>query len=1106
MYQFSLCRLAALLLLSPLVFSCADSEAPPVASARVVTSTDDLIGGNRALGELGDYLIENDQIRVIIQGPGFSRGSGVYGGQLLDIDLRRASEVGPDGRGSGKDAFGELFPAFFTQSIAVDEVEILSDGSDGGPARVVARGFGGDFFTMLGVLNRAGLGSHEDYLDPESDPQLQYETIYELTPGDQFLTIRFRVTNISEADLQFPGSDVTTLLSLLPGLSLDGFTIPVGEVALFGATSPVFAPGAGFGVRYSLREAYESGVDFPAFPGLVTDWVASRGDDVSYGLFIDESDDNYVFNKAETYENETTEVTRSSLLIFLEASGFFGIFEFNGPDTLEVGETWEAVKYLAVGSGDVGSILDVINGVRDVSTGQVGGTVVDGRTGAPCTDCSVLIYQAGNDTRRIFSQYDTREGGRFVGSLESGLYSARVLGDGRELTDFVDFAVVAGRVTNLELNAEPQGRLVVTVLDNHGRRLPARVTAVGTYGEEHIGERTRDFLFDVHAGQGWHFSDMVPDTEDADTRRYIEAMEPTHNGIAELLVRPGTYQVYSSRGPEYDLQSTEVTVAGGQTVSVTGNLTRVVDTTGWIAGDMHIHTINSVDAENELDSVVQWMAAEGVEWAVATDHNYITNFGPAVVANHLEDWMVSSVGLELTTLDGGHFNGYPLEYAVGPVTHGSFEWSLLPPDRIFEMLRGLGAYGPDNTIVQVNHPRDSVLGYFNQFRRDGFTGEFVEPGFIAQFLSESGPMFYDENGDTTFSLDFNVLEVFNGSHTEFLHHYRVPEVLPDGEFPEDIPPAGSILIDEDGEVLFPGGVDDWYNFLNLGERFVAVGTSDTHHDSDPSGYARTMIYVGRDDPRSLTELDLAQGLLRRQAVATNGPLLNLWINDPEEGAMGREIRDTDGSVDVTVSMTAAPWISLSRINIVRNGLIAHTFEIDPDRDLAANPFEETVAVPMETDDESGDIRDSWFVAEAVGYRSLFPVIWPYEVPPIIISDAIGSLAGPLGLDSTVYGDLKPAPAFPVSAYALTNPVWVANDDEFTPPGPIPWRVRTEADNDPALDANPFGYTMTAGSIDPERVRDVAIAPRIADPQIRIFQRDPGNPFDIRRIFETFGHK
>ena len=138
---------------------------------------------------------------------------------------------------------------------------------------------------------------------------------------------------------------------------------------------------------------------------------------------------------------------------------------------------------------------------------------------------------------------------------------------------------------------------------------------------------------------------------------------------------------------------------------------------------------------------------------------------------------------------------------------------------------------------------------------------------------------------------------------------------------------------------------------------------------------------------------------------------------------------------------------------------------------------------------------------------MFPVIWPYEVPPIIITDAIGSLAEPLGLGSSVYGALRPAFAFPVSSYALGNPIWVdAGGSEFTPPGPIPRRLRNADSEDPGYNGNPFGYAMTAGPQDPLRVRDVAVAPRLQDPPTHIFARDPGNPYDVRRIFATFGHR
>jgi hypothetical protein len=539
--------------------------------------------------------------------------------------------------------------------------------------------------------------------------------------------------------------------------------------------------------------------------------------------------------------------------------------------------------------------------------------------------------------------------------------------------------------------------------------------------------------------------------------------------------------------------------------------------------------------------------------------------------------MVSSVGLA-TTLESGHFNGYPLNYEIGPMTHGSFEWPERPPQAIFDELRAMGTYGPENVMVQVNHPRDSILGYFGQYERDPLTAEFVAPGLLDQFLSASGPAFFrahlrwgsEEGGDepqedtcaaacaramqcylvgdaeacgaecledstqaqaqcvseadcstvvegcglalantateTTFSTDFEAIELLNGKRLENLHHYRVPEVLPEGEMPEDIPPAGTILVDEDGEVAFPGQIDDWYNWLNLGYRFIGVGTSDSHYDGEEPGYARTLIYTGEDEPAAQNELDLIRAMRTRRVITTNGPLIDFYINDASSGAMGQTLTDEDGNVSMTLLLTAAPWVSVGRINIVRNGLIAHVIEVDETRDLTAEPVVETIELALATN-EDGDAIDSWFVVEVIGYRSFFPVVRPLELPPLTLTDAIGSLAGAFGLDDATLGDLQPALAFPMSAYAITNPVWVTLDGELTPPGQILTAIRTAADQDSGQDQNPFGRTFVPGPVaEGEAVRFIGAATPIRGEPVFAFERDPGNPYDIRRLFEAFSHR
>lgn len=1099
---------ALLALLATGLGSCGDSsfEREGQASARFVGHRSELIGGDRALGDLGDVLIENEKIRVVIQREGFSRGFGVYGGSLIDADLRRPKEEGNSLNGVGNDQFAELFPAFFVQAVAVDEVKILNDGSDGGPAQVEASGVAGDFLELVGVLNRAVTGSNSQFDNPDSPPRIRYSTIYELEPKSQHIITRFRVQNISDRPLAFPGRDAVFLLNLL-GLPLNGFTVPVGDIALFGATSKVFIPGVGFDLRFGLERAYDRGIDFPAFPGFAAEFIAAKAENISYGVVVDPTPLNYAYNKRDIYDDGRTPITESSILVPFVASSFVGLFYSDAPPQIAAGESFEVVKRFVLGSGDVGSVVDEINTLRGVATGRLGGRVLDQVTGAPGEGLSAIVYQLHNDGfRRPYSQYDVRNDGLFGGTLEPGMYSVKVVGPGRTVEEYSDFEIRAGETSDVLIAAPSPGKIFVRIVDQNGVPLPAKATAIGRYAREDAGKLTPEFLFDLEAGEEFRSTDLVTDdAADPATLEFIESVAFTSDGTAELTVRPGEYDVVSSRGPEYDIQRSRVRVLPSQTATVKHSLRRVVDTRGWLALDSHIHSRNSIDSGMDLDERVAAVAAEGVEIPVSTDHNFITDYAPYIARNNLTQWLKPIIGIEMTTLESGHYNGFPVRYEVGAITKGAFEWARRPPDVVFDDLRAIGSLSPEETMIQVNHPRDDLLGYFGQYNRDPLTAEQQPPGFIDRFISPSGPAFVDDDGNTTFSFDYEALELLNGKLYWEVRHYRVPEELPPGEMPAVIPPVGNILVDADGDVAYPGVVDDWFNLLNLGYRYIGVGTGDSHTGFDEAGQFRTMVYLGVDQPDAVSDRMLIEGLRSRRAVATNGPLVDFWINDPDFGAMGQTITDGDGSVLLTYRLTSAPWISVGRINIYRNGVIAYTRELDENRDLAAAPFEETIDLDLGGDEASGPI-DSWFVIEAIGYRSMYPVIRPAELPPLLLTDALASLAGPLGLANDEFGDLRPPEVFPVTAYAITNPVWVTTDGgEFTPPGVVPLAVQNQPENDPKFQAGISAEGTVARrarrAIEQTQLGRVDIAGRRNVP---LFYPRSDNPADVRKVMARLG--
>lgn len=1120
--------LVALASVALLLQACED--ATPTPNARRVSTRADLIGGPSALGEVGDYLLENEQIRLIVQDKGFSRGFGVYGGGLIDIDRQRpVGPGGPEG-GNGRDQFGELFPIAFLQALVPQNVEIVADGTDGGAAIVKVSGAGGDFLSLTKALNQAVLNSHELPTNPldvfdvsklDGEPQIGYEIFYELLPGAKYVRMRVRLSNLTEADLPIPSTPGRLALGFL-GIDVASFDAPLGFVLLFGAGNKVFSPGFGYDIRFSLDDAYAegSGLPFPALPGLLTNGLISTSDNgISYGFFTlpdapgEEPTLNFAANRLDANGDNLYEETygrpvgSDTMLVPFLASSFTGVFYAQTPKSLPAGGSTEYSAYLAVGNGDVASVMDTILALRaergdDTPLVELLGQVEDEVTGAPVEGASVVLYDASG---RAQNQFSTDAFGRFRGTMPAGRWRAKVE-RAPVLSEGVDLELTADDGARfVRLVAPSPGTIAVRVRDDAGRPLPAKVTVVGTIDPAKSGVPTRRHLFDLSAGQEWRTADVIrDDPNDPDTRRYIESAHYTDAaGKVRVDVPPGReFLVYISRGPEYSLARVPITVAAGRTESVVAQLRRVIDTSGYISADFHLHAAPSLDSAVDLQTRVRSVVGEGVEILTATDHNFVTDYGPTLLAEGLEDWATSMVGLELTTLESGHFNGFPLARDAGLVTRGAFEWSLRPPDDLFTALRALGAHGPENTIVQVNHPRDTILGYFAQYDLDPLTAGIPElmcgPGLdLGCALIPNGPAFRDAEGMSTFSYDFDAIEVLNGSIIGQVHHVRVPEDTRGLRMPDivraNLPPPGTILCDAsinddgelefEGDVAFPGAADDWFNLLNLGHRAIGTGTSDSHAADDHTGYARTYLAVEDDRPRAIDGLDVVEALRRRDVLMTNGPFVKVSV----DGApIGSDISAMDGTVDVVVDVQAAKWIDVDEGIIWVNGEVAHRFDVAlVDRRFH---YETELTLP----------RDAWIVVEVVGDGSMFPVVRPVDIPPVLLGDAFSTLAGPLGFGVSIYGDLEPQRTGVFTPIAMTNPVWVDIDGDADGDG-APW----EAPGALPRSCDGLGVvTEKAARIAPADVTGRPRAPAVIESFG--FPRLYGDIQDVRTIFEQFG--
>lgn len=972
------------------LFAACSSDPPP-AIAHKIAARSELIGGPGALGEVGDYLLANDQIRLVIQGEGYSRGFGVYGGSLIDADLQRPAQAGSDQGGNGFDAFSEMFPAFFLKAMAPSKGGITTKSYPDGSASVIVSGTGAEFLFMLTRINGVVVGPSEG---------LVFANEYRLPPGKRYVEITTSVTNISGQTVKFPGDGVDALTG---GVK---FFLPVGDVLLFGAANKVFAPIAGFDLRFTLQDLYKTPPPLPALPGLVTPFLATTNEHVSYGFASGVTDPEVSFVKKAGYPDARPD----DLLIPFIFSGFTGSFYAAAPEFLEDRQRFEFKKYFIVGTGDVASIRDVIHEIRGAKTGKLAAKVRSGVTKEPIA-ASVVSYDAAG---KVYSEHRPIDG-RFMGSYEPGKYSYRVVAEGRFTTAPVAFEIKEGETTALEIEVEEPGLVNVRIRDELGRAMPGKCTLVSHYVPAASGLDPMSFLYDLKVGEHRRPLDLIPDVlGDEKTREYLEQV--IYVGVEPRTepVRPGHYRAVCSRGLEYDLVEREVDVVAGRLTELDVGLKQSVVTAGWVSGDYHLHARHSVDSYMAYPDRITTVAAEGVDLAVATDHNYVTDYTPTIAAEGLSQFIQGMVGLELTTLEIGHFNGFPLKYNPGPITKGAFAWSGRAPEALFTDLRALGAYGPERMVVQVNHPRDAILGYFNAYNYNPDNGLPEDASNV--LLAPDGPEF----GKDKFSLSFDAIEIYNGKRFDLIKSYRVPEVLPPPPLPMVVPPAGEILRDSNGKIAFPGGLDDWFGLLDQNKRITASANSDSHDTDDEAGYPRTYTPVSDDRPGSIPELDIVSAMRSQKAMLTNGPLVFFSVGGK---AMGEVADGKAGTVKVKIQIRAASWVDVSRVSILLNGTSVKDF--DGDRSSLA---ELEADVPI--------TRDSWIVVEARGAKSMWPVVTPLEVPSVQIGDAVGGIASAFGINLNPFGNLQPNRVGTVKPYAFTNPVYVDfdGDGQFKGPG------------------------------------------------------------------------
>lgn len=965
--------------------ACAPSS--PGARASRIEALEDAIGGPKATARPGDYLLENAHVRFAILDGRYSYGPAPYGGTLVDADLVRDDPKW--GAGHGNDQLAETFTTVDLNLAAADtaaEVSILNDGSDGNAAIIRVDASDQPFLSVLGLLWS---------LPDVAHPDMRLTTDYILEPDAEVLKMRTTVTIVDKDDDVVPMAELPDA-PVVAGSSgtvdiigmATGAGAAMGDFYLQGGAVDVFAPGIGFdedGAVYRASLAGQNLFQDPfAFP-----FVGGTGTDVSYGL------------AAATGDLFVPLFTSSQ-------TAAFGAFQ-PGDGTSQrfpLGTSFAYERYLAVGEGDMGSVYDRLAAARGDAVGRITGHVLEEGSLEPLSGVSVLAYKPGEDYpwMQWLSDVgeDTQPDGSFSGTLPPGDWEIAAYARGRPEGQRVAVTVTEGGTVTATVGVPEAGEVRVHIVDDAGRPMPGKVTFFGgpslrpDRGDPFIGGDPTEVVFAPY-------------------------------GEVTLNLPPGTYQAVATRGFEYEIDTRDFELTETGAMDLTFRLAHTVDTDGWVSADFHVHSMPSFDSGVTLPDRVATMVSEGVEYFSSSDHDAVTDFAPVVEDMGLEPFVQTGVGLETTTLEIGHYIGFPLAHDYEAEAGGAFDWTGMEPGDILDHLTEIGAAAGTDPVRLVAHPRDGILGYFDQYGFDPYSGQVQTP-----ILSTVNPLLTSSN----MRLDFDAIELLNGKRFEIIRTPTQPELDAYAADSTAVRPYDMVArtpeeqqdLDDDVYRLgygYEGQVDDWFTLLNLGYRIPALGNSDTHSKNEvEAGCPRNFVAADTDNPANLDDQAVADAIKAGHSFMSYGPFVRFWINDPGY-SLGDELVDTDGTVSLHIEVEAPTWMKVDRVEVYRNGELLYVEEA----------LESGVVRLVQDKDVTVD-KDSWFVVSVMGDGDMAPLFTAVEIPPIQLQDVVVEALSTVPSVSSFLSPVVPIPrSGAVFPYALTNPIYVDVDGAgWAPPG------------------------------------------------------------------------
>jgi len=973
-----------------------DKNPPPAAtaSARQASGEADLLQGPLARSTEGDFVLENDLIRVIVQQPGRNWfGIGTYGGNIIDAARKL------DDGSFLPDQLEEFISGVNIENTPnYTEVRVDNDGADGEPARVCARGPDDliEYANPSSAIRAFGL-TFPDSAD-DRDLPVEIETCYSLAGDEPWVTMDTRVTNTSSDPLEL------WWIEYLNGS---------GEVEAFqpaiGLGEPQFTAVCPASTRVACTNGSCDQCNYLAYTGH--DGAAG----VSYG-FIHEVPG-------------STSISIYGVNVIILGEALFDIVGGAPPNfTVPADGELSLRRYFAVGDGTASSIADIRNRLFGYVTGELAGTVTS--AGEPVVGAAVAIYRTVNGNTSpptLFMVGHTRTDmeGNYRLTLPPGDYEIQANASGHLYAVGSPYAVTVSeeQETRRDFDLPPPGYLQVSVTATAPGRspepVPAKLQVLGfdpspDPGNNVLGARTGVFEDDTDPlPYGVTLVDFID--------------RNGHSG--KLSLEPGEYQVVVSRGPRYSAFRQDITIEPGQTTEVQAELALVLPAPGQVYADFHVHSIDSNDAKVTRRERVATYLAEGMDFFTSSDHEKRVDFNPTLESMGVTDLIGTAPNAEITTFDYGHFNSWPVTVDGTLIGGGTVDWGReAPPGMDFpqyasyelspaEILEQALA-DPKNNIAQINH----IASHF------GGNGLAIDTGRTPpRSQADLADRRLDPALGNAFDDGFQALELWIGT---------------DGR--------NGIFRDFLGQNL-----GDWFNLINQGIVRTGVSDSDSHKQRITYLATRNQIPSATTDPGQLSEQaeTLAATVASGRVVGTNAPFVAIEATDGEgtadltlEGSRTLTI-DRGSDVTVTVHIASAAWAAVDTVDFYVNnqpeltsapgqaarygvcadysvragdaGWQSRTVVVDERIPGASRTETEvTLTLPAVT-------ADTWLVAIAHGSDGISPPLFP--VVPEDLDRVSNTTLADLTDDNVGEGG--------VPAYAFTNPLFIdVGGDGWTPPG------------------------------------------------------------------------